>query len=98
MKLVSLAVEEASEQDNDNEYNCQDDSSAHGKATKVFTCVMLVILFSHESSVTSVYLGSYCNYHQQVLYSLLGYVLKLDILGNRTYADQAIILYGCNPL
>jgi hypothetical protein len=51
MKLVPLAVEEASEQENDDEYNRQTDSPAFCEAAKVFMCVMRVVRFSHQSSI-----------------------------------------------
>src|SRR5439155_26184448 len=49
--LVPLAVEEASEQENDDEHNRQADSPAFCEAAKVFMCVMHVVRFSHQYSI-----------------------------------------------
>lgn len=54
MKLVPLAVEEASEQDNDDEHNRQTDLPAFCEAAKALMCIMHVVRFSHQYSITCV--------------------------------------------
>ncbi len=54
MNLVTLAVEEASQQENDDEQNRQDDSPAFCEPAKVFLGVVRFVRFSHQCSIPCV--------------------------------------------